>query len=71
MVFGDEHYGAEFELKDLFGNIINSYSPEIFEERMYDLFDQTVEIIHKENIDTLNVYSMGDFRMAVSEHHSL
>ena len=61
LVFGDEHYGAEFELKDLFGNIINSYSPEIFEERMYDLFDQTVEIIHKENIDTLNVYSMGDF----------
>lgn len=61
LVWGDEHYGAEFELKDLFGNIINSYSPEIFEERMWDLFNQTIEIIKKENIDTLHVYSMGDF----------
>ena len=61
LVFGDEHYGAEFELKGLFGDILNSYSPEIFEERMWDLFNQTVEIIQKENIDTLNVLSMGDF----------
>ena len=36
LVFGDEHYGAEFELKGLFGEIINSYSPEIFEKRMID-----------------------------------
>lgn len=61
LVFGDEHYGAEFELKGLFGDILNSYSPEIFEERMWNLFNQTVEIIQKENIDTLNIFSMGDF----------
>ena len=61
LIFGDEHYGAEFELKGLCGEILNSYSPEIFEERMWDLFNQTVEIIQKENIDTLNVFSMGDF----------
>lgn len=61
LVFGDEHYGAEFELRGLFGDILNAYSPEIFEERMWDLFNQTVEIVQKENIDTLNVFSMGDF----------
>lgn len=61
LVFGDEHYGSCLEIKDLFGNIINSYSPEIFEERMWNLFNQTVEIIEKENIDTLHVFSMGDF----------
>lgn len=61
LIFGDEHYGAEFEIKGLFGDILNAYSPEIFEERMWDLFNQTVEIIQKENIDTLNVFSMGDF----------
>lgn len=61
LVFGDEHYGAEFEIKGLFGDILNAYSPEIFEERMWNLFNQTVEIIQKENIDTLNVFSMGDF----------
>lgn len=61
LVFGDEHYGAEFELKGLFGDILNAYSPEIFEKRMWDLFHQAVEIIQKESIDTLNVFSMGDF----------
>lgn len=61
LAFGDEHYGVEFELKGLFGEILNAYSPEIFENRMWDLFNQTIEIIQKENIDTLNVFSMGDF----------
>lgn len=61
LVFGDEHYGVEFELNGLFGDILNAYSPEIFEKRMWDLFNQTIEIIKKENIDTLNVFSMGDF----------
>lgn len=61
LVYGDEHFGIEYELKGLFGDIINTYSPEIFEERMWDLFNQTVEIIQKENIDTLHVFNMGDF----------
>ena len=61
LVYGDEHFGVEYELKGLFGDIINAYNPEIFEERMWDLFHQTVEIIQKENIDTLNVFNMGDF----------
>ena len=61
LVYGDEHFGVEFELKGLFGDIINAYSPEIFEERMWDLFNQTIEIVQKEKIDTLNVFSMGDY----------
>lgn len=61
LAFGDEHYGVEFELKGLFGETLNAYSPEIFEKRMWDLFSQTVEIIQRENIDTLNVFSLGDF----------
>jgi len=61
LVFGDEHFGVEFELKGLFGDVINAYSPEIFEKRMWDLFSQTVKIIRKENIKVLNVFSMGDY----------
>ena len=61
LAFGDEHYAAEFEIYGLYGEIINSYSPEIFEQRMWDLFHQTVEIIHKENITELNVFALGDF----------
>ena len=61
LCFGDEHYGVEYELKGLFGDILNVYNPEIFEERMWDLFDQTLEIIQRENINILNVFSLGDF----------
>ena len=61
LLFGDEHYGAEFELKDLYGEIINAYSPEIFEQRMWLLLQKTIEIINKEDIDELNVFNMGDF----------
>ena len=50
LLFGDEHFGSEFELRDLHGNIINEYSPEIFEQRMWLLLHKTVEIIEKENI---------------------
>lgn len=61
LLFGDEHYGAEFELKDLYGETINAYSPEIFEKRMWLLLQKTIEVINKEDIDELNVFNMGDF----------
>lgn len=61
LCFGDEHYGAEFEIKGLFGETINAYSPEIFEKRMWSMLQQTIDVIRKENITHLNVFSMGDF----------
>ena len=61
LVFSDEHFGTEFEIKDLFGNVMNSYSPEIFEQRMNSLLFQVIEIIKKEDIKVLNVFSLGDF----------
>lgn len=61
LLFGDEHYGVEFELHDLYGNTLNKYSPEIFEQRMWLLLHKTLEIIEKENIDELHVFNMGDF----------
>ena len=61
LAFGDEHYATEFTIYGLYGEIINSYSPEIFEQRMWDLFHQTVEIIQKEGLTTLHVFALGDF----------
>lgn len=61
LCFGDEHFGVEFELKDLFGNVLNSYSPEIFKKRMDDLLAEVIDIILKEDISTLHIFSMGDF----------
>lgn len=61
LAFGDEHYGVEFTIYGLHGEIINAYSPEIFEQRMWDLFHQVLHIIEKEEISTLYVFSLGDF----------
>lgn len=61
LAFGDEHYSAEFAIYGLYGEIINSYSPEIFEQRMWDLFYQVIDIIQKEDLTTLYVFALGDF----------
>lgn len=61
LAFGDAHYGKEFVIYGLNGEVINSYSPEIFEMRMWDLLTQTIDIIKKEHITKLNVYELGDF----------
>ena len=61
LCFGDEHFGTEFEIKGLHDEILNAYSPEIFESRMWDLLNQVIEIIRDNNITKLNVFSMGDF----------
>lgn len=60
LALADCHYGIEFSIKDFFGNIINEYSPEIFEVRMWDLYNQVVEIIHDRGIEELNVWELGD-----------
>lgn len=61
LAFGDEHYATEFAIYGLYGEILNSYSPEVFEQRMWDLFYQVVDIIKKEDLTTLYVFALGDF----------
>lgn len=60
LIISDQHYGAEFTVKGLFGETLNKYSPEIFETRMWDLLAQVVAICNKEHVDTLHVYDLGD-----------
>ena len=61
LAFGDEHYAAEFTIYGLHGEIINSYSPEIFEQRMWSLFHKVLDIVKKEDLTTLYVFALGDF----------
>ena len=61
LLFGDEHYGTEFEICGLHNEVLNSYSPEIFENRMWDLLEQTISITKKEGFSQIYVFSMGDF----------
>jgi len=60
LTFADCHYGAEFSLKGLHGDIINEYSPEIFKLRMEDLLNQVIEIVIKEDIEVLNIFNLAD-----------
>ena len=60
LVFGDEHFGAEFKIPGLRGEIINEYSPEIFYRRMTTLLEKTKEIIRREDLSEIRVYSLGD-----------
>jgi len=60
LCLADAHYGIEFEIKDLFGNIVNAYSPEIFEQRMNALLSDVVTTIKREKIRKLSVWELGD-----------
>lgn len=60
LLTADPHYGVDLKITGLFGEIINEYSPEIFEERMWDLLTQVVDICEKEGFTSLHVYDLGD-----------
>lgn len=60
LVIGDEHFGTEFSIKGLFGEVINEYSPEIYKQRMSLLMSRLVDVIDKEDIEHLRIFSMGD-----------
>lgn len=60
LCFSDCHYGAEFKIMGLHGEIINQYSPEICEQRMWDIYSQTLNIIEKEELTELHIFSLGD-----------
>lgn len=60
LVFADPHYGKDLCIQGLFGEILNEYSPEIFEKRMWNLLNQVLQICNKEGFDILNVYDLGD-----------
>lgn len=60
LLLADAHYGVDLKISGLFGETINEYSPEIFEQRMWDLLNQVVYICKKEGFSSLNVYDLGD-----------
>ena len=56
----DCHYGAEWIVRGLRGEILNRYNPEVFGERMDDLLAQVREIIVKENLSDVQLLLCGD-----------
>lgn len=60
LCFSDTHYGAAFTVKGLCGEIINEYSPEVFERRMADLLIQVLDVIYEKNLTNIKIFSLGD-----------
>lgn len=47
---GDFHYGAEWAVHGLYGEVLNSYSPEVFESRMECLLGELLVILEREDV---------------------
>ena len=56
----DAHYGEELSIEGLKGDIINLYNPEIFEERMWELFNEYVDLIKFEKISKIKFFDLSD-----------
>ena len=57
---GDFHYGADFDVKGLYGESINKYNSSVFERRMQDLLNEIIDIVDKENPSQVTVMIAGD-----------
>lgn len=60
LTIADLHYGKELRINGLFGEVLNEYSPEICEKRLWDLAKEVIKLINKEHIDCLRIYNLSD-----------
>ena len=60
VAMGDFHYGADIDVRGLYGECLNRYNSSVFEKRMQSLFDKILWIIERENIGTVNLFFVGD-----------
>lgn len=58
LLLADQHFDSNFEIKGLFGEVVNKYSKEIFYDRMWSLLAQIDA--DKFDFDKLKIVSMGD-----------
>ena len=60
LCIADCHFGAEWTVRGLRGEVLNSYTPEVFYERMSMLLFQTRLILEKEQIGDVQLLICGD-----------
>ena len=60
LAIGDVHYGADIHCTGLYGETLNRFNADVFEQRMEKLLDETIDILEKENINTVHVLLVGD-----------
>ena len=56
----DPHVGKRGEIRGLKGEVLNKYNFDIFQHRMWDIFNKSLEIIRKEGIKNIYLLCLGD-----------
>lgn len=59
-VFSDCHFGIEFCIKDLAGNVVNKYNSHIFVSRMEYMKQCLLDAIKRENLSSISIWELGD-----------
>jgi hypothetical protein len=67
----DMHFAKDFKIYGLRDEVINEYSPEIFYQRMEQLFNETVDYIQKENLSHIRIFNLGDALDGFIRHEQL
>lgn len=60
LAIADAHFGKEMTIYGLFNEVLNSYSPEIFYDRMNALYSEALEYVKKNNLEKIHVFNLGD-----------
>lgn len=71
LCFADQHYGKDFKIYGLNGEVINSYNPDIFSQRMNTLFYEAIDYIEKNNFSKIKVFNLGDSLDGFLRHSQL
>ena len=60
LCIADCHFGKEYTLYGIHNEVINAYSPEIFYDRMEQIYNETLDLLQKEGLSVLHIYNLGD-----------
>lgn len=71
LCIADSHFGKEYTIYGLFNEVINQYSPEIFYQRMEQIYNETLEMIDRESLSTLYIFNLGDSVEGFIRHSQL
>lgn len=71
LCIADCHFGKEYTIYGLFDEVINQYSPEIFYDRMTQIYNETLEMIEREKLSTLYIFNLGDSVEGFIRHSQL
>ena len=71
LAIADAHFAKEFKIYGLFNEVLNEYNPEIFYNRMEQLYSETLEYVNKNNLDKIHIFNLGDSVEGFIRHSQL